>query len=307
MLVGSCESGTAVGWAFKHDVNVLNDDLVACNLEPLVVNGMCAMELAKKVFKHTSRTTTNFSQTEAGVAIGITDAQLKEHVADDDAILGSRIFVEVLRIAKEELHVVTMEELTNLVELDALTYLPNSTLNAGKTRQESSTIVQGHGSRQTSLDGKRQARPVVRKDEDYIDGDDAASDESKAAPRRTFSSKKAKKSRGDKPLCDDREAYARDVARKRAAADTQKENKNQRAIAEAQRHEDGRNFMRAALKNAAKLDPKDAQKWLDTNRELVADKENPHVPCIFGSPEHSGRLLYVRGNRQLHTCIVLCR
>ena len=92
-----------MGWAFKHDVKVLNDNLVACNLEAFVVNGICAMQLAKKVFQHTLRTTNNFSQKEAGVAIGITDPHVQEHVADDDAVLGSRIFAEILRIAKEEL------------------------------------------------------------------------------------------------------------------------------------------------------------------------------------------------------------
>jgi hypothetical protein len=110
---GCCQNGTAVGWAFWYDMTVLNDDLRAEKLEPFVIatsDGMCVLALAKKVFKHTKRTTKNFSQSEIGVMLGITDATLKEHVDDDDAVLGSRIFAELLRIAKDDLRVVYMAE-----------------------------------------------------------------------------------------------------------------------------------------------------------------------------------------------------
>jgi hypothetical protein len=103
MEVAFCQSGTPVGWSFAHDVTVINNDLRTEGLLPLLGKGVCALAFARKIFKHTRRTTKNFTQKEVGIALGITDAMLEDHFADDDAVLGSRIFAELLRIAKDEL------------------------------------------------------------------------------------------------------------------------------------------------------------------------------------------------------------
>jgi hypothetical protein len=113
--VAFCHSGTPVGWSFAHDVTITNNDLRTEGMEPLLGNGVCALALARKIFRHTGRTTKNFAQKEVGIALGITDAMLEDHFADHDAVLGSRIFAKLFRIADNELGVVTEDELTNLL------------------------------------------------------------------------------------------------------------------------------------------------------------------------------------------------
>ncbi len=137
MEVAFCQSGTTVGWSFAHDVTVINNDLRTEGLLPLLDKGVCALAFARKIFKHTKRTTQNFTQKEVGIALGITDAMLEDHFADDDAVLGSRIFAELLRIAKDELRVITEDELTNLMDHDALPGRQDSSRNAGKKRSAS--------------------------------------------------------------------------------------------------------------------------------------------------------------------------
>jgi DNA polymerase III epsilon subunit-like protein len=137
MEVAFCHSGTPVGWSFQHDVTIMNNDLRTDDLLPLLGNGVCALALARKIFKHTKRTTQNFTQKEVGIALGITDAMLQDHFADDDAVLGSRILTELLHIADEELGVVTEDQLTNLLDHDELPGGQDSSRNAGKKRPAS--------------------------------------------------------------------------------------------------------------------------------------------------------------------------
>ena len=137
MEVAFCHSGTPVGWSFANDVTITNNDLRTEGMEPLLGNGVCALALARKIFRHTGRTTKNFAQKEVGIALGITDAMLEDHFADHDAVLGSRIFAKLLRIADNELGVVTEDELTNLMDHDALPGRQDSSRNAGKKRSAS--------------------------------------------------------------------------------------------------------------------------------------------------------------------------
>jgi hypothetical protein len=222
----------------------------------LLGNGICALAFAKKIFRHTGRTTKNFEQKEVGIALGISDAMLEDHIADDDAVLGARIFAKLLHIADEELGVVTEDQLTNLLDHDELPGGQDSSRNAGK---------------------KRPASEV--EDPDFQED-----------RRKNKASKSSEKSQKEQP--------------KIKASIAKKENQKRLDLAETERHEHERELMRAALRGAEKLDPKDASKWLADTQKRVDDKEQACVPCIIGRGKGSGRLLYLRGTHQLHICAI---
>jgi len=270
MEVAFCQSGTPVGWSFAHDVTVINNDLRTEGLLPLLGKGVCALAFARKIFKHTKRTTKNFTQKEVGIALGITDATLEDHFADDDAVLGSRIFAELLRIAKDELRVITEDELTNLMDHDALPGRQDSSRNAGKKRPASRHEVE---------------------DPDYEED-----------PHNNKARKSSEKSQKEQPIGQDSEAEARHLSAKIKASIAKKENQKRLDLAETHRQELERELMRAALRRAEKLHPKDASKWLADIQKHVDDKEQAYVPCIMGRDKGPGRLLFLRGTHQLHIC-----
>jgi len=114
----------------------------------MVFGRKCAMAFAKKVCKYTDRPPIKFSQVAVGVALGIVETDSEEHLADNDVILGSRIWTELCRITEIELHVITMNELYNLAHWDVLPFLAGvRQVIASKKRKESSARVEGHRSR----------------------------------------------------------------------------------------------------------------------------------------------------------------
>jgi hypothetical protein len=173
-------------------------------------------------------------------------------------VLGSRIFAELLRIAKDELRVITEDELTNLMDHDALPGRQDSSRNAGK---------------------KRPATWHEVEDPDYEED-----------PHNNKARKSSEKSQKEQPSA------------KIKASIAKKENQKRLDLAETQRQELERELMRAALRSAEKLHPKDASKWLADIQKHVDDKEQAYVPCIMGRDKGPGRLLFLRGTHQLHIC-----
>jgi DNA polymerase III epsilon subunit-like protein len=272
MEVAFCRSGTPVGWSFANDVTITNNNLRAEGMEPLLGNGICALAFAKKIFRYTSRTTKNFEQKEIGIALGITDAMLEDHIADDDAVLGARIFAKLLHIADKELGVVTEDQLTNLLDHDALPSLQHSSRNADK---------------------KRSASSHEDKDPDFQE-----------CQRHKKGRKSSDKGPTEQPIAEDGEAQARHLAAKIKASIAAKEDKKRRDLAETQRQEHQRELLRTAIRGAEKLDPKDASKWLADMQKRVDDKKQAYVADIMGSDKGSGRLLFVRGTHRPHICAV---
>jgi len=347
MVVGFSQSGRPVGWSFANDVTVMNNDLCTQGMEPLLGDGICALAFAKKIFSLTGRTTKNFTQKEVGVALGITDATLKDHFADDDAVLGSRIFAALLRIADDELHVVTEDQLDNLLTFGALPR-QHSSINAGKQRQQGPhqkkaicTRAKGQTQQPTGEDSEadftedppnKKARKRREKDHDCQPSGEACEAHFKEGPsnkkarkrreedhdcqpsgedceahfKEGPNNKKARKRREkdqkEQPTGEDSQAEARDVAAKKKRQLAAKENQKRIDLAETQRQEHERELMRAALRGAETLEPKDAQKWLADVQKRVDDKEQAYVPDIMGNHKGFGRLLFLRGTHQLHIC-----
>jgi hypothetical protein len=183
-----------------------------------------------------------------------------------------RIFAKLLRIADEELGIVTEDELTNLLDHDALPSRQHSSRNADK---------------------KRSASSHEEEDDDF-----------KAGPHNKKGRKSSEKGQTEQPIAQDSEAQARHLAAKIKASIAAKEDKKRRDLAETQRQEHQRELLRTAIRGAEKLDPKDASKWLADMQKRVDDKEKAYVPCIMGRNKGSGRLLFVRGTHQLHICAV---
>ncbi len=121
-------------------------------------------------------------------------------------------------------------------------------------------------------------------------------------PHNNKARKSSEKSQKEQPIGQDSEAEAGHLAAKIKTSIPKKENKKGLDLAETQRQEHERELMRAALRGAEKLDPKDAQKWLADIQKRVDDKEQAYVPDIMGNHKGSGRLLFLRGTHQLHIC-----
>jgi len=317
---GLCGRGTAVSHGFQHDFTVISDDLAVHNLQPIQCDGICSLSLARHIFRLTNRPLIKFSLTNLCETLGIFRPGLTPHLADDDVILGSLAWTELLRIAKVELQVVTMDELRNLADYgqppDSNRKRRAPTVPEKEAKQRKSLSVstmRTQGSAKAALPDEAKGDATKDKTKPRVT---VTKEDSKRVKKRATT--KGKRKHDDVSECDDGYSIAaqtghredddgdddqedtKDPAEDLAVKRARKENRSRTDLATSQRHLRHRDLIRQALKNTDVLDAGEVQNWFTDTKARCEDKTKPYMADILGSKKNTGRLICVRGMYPFH-------